>query len=146
MSIKRPFGVTLQLWMVLSLSAWGVIRLVASLHAWDVLYEYGASLSPLYLSITGAGWGVAGIVLFSGLWKGMPWARFATMTSIIVWLLEYWLERIFFQSPRANLPFALACSIVVLIVSWSATTLPGTKSFFEKSEEHEQPIENSNSE
>lgn len=146
MSLKRPFGVTLQLWMVLSLSAWGVMRLAASLHAWDVLYEYGASLSPLYLSITGAGWGVAGIVLFSGLWKGMPWARFATMTSIIVWLLEYWLERIFFQSPRANLPFALVCLIVVFIVSWSVTTLPGTKSFFEKSEEHEQPIENSNSE
>jgi len=145
MPLKRPFGVTLQLWMVLSLSAWGVIRLITSLRTWDVLYEYGASLSPLHLSITGAGWGVAGVVFLSGIWTRKPWARFATATSIIIWLLEYWLERIFFQAPRANLPFALALSIVVLIVSWSATTLPGTKSFFEKSEEHEQPIENSNS-
>jgi hypothetical protein len=146
MPSKRPFSVTLLLWMVLSLSAWGVTRLVSALQAWDVLYEYGAGLSPLYLSITGAGWGVAGGVLFSGIWTGKSWARYATVTSSIIWLLEYWLERIFFQSPRANLPFALACSFIVIIALWIVSISPGTRSFFMKSEEYEQPIENPNSE
>jgi len=67
---KRPFGVTLLLWLVLSLSAWGLVRLLAALRAWDVLYEFGARLSPPYLSITGAGWAVAGGVLLWSLFSG----------------------------------------------------------------------------
>ena len=146
MNPKRPFGVTLLLWLVLILSAWGVTRFVAALSAWDILLEFGASLSPLYLSITGAGWGAAGGFLLSGIWMGKLWVRPAFVTSIIIWLIEYWLERILFQPPRANLPFALACSVVVIFISVLITILPSTKSFFTKSEEHEQPNENPNSE
>jgi hypothetical protein len=146
MPIKRPFGVTLLLWMVLSVIAWGVTRFFAALQAWDVLNEFEAGLSPLYLSITGAGWSVAGGVLLFAIWKGKSWTRSAVATSIFIWLIEYWLERIFFQSPRANLPFALTCSVTALFILWVAVMLPGTKSFFIKSEEHEQPIKNPNSE
>jgi hypothetical protein len=143
---KRPFGVTLLLWTVLILSAWGVTRFVTALQVWDVLNEFEGSLSPLYLSITGASWGVAGAVLLSGIWQGKSWARIASVTSILIWLIEYWLERIFFQAPRANLPFVLTCSILTIVMLWIISVLPGTKSFFIKSEEHEQPIENPNSE
>jgi len=138
---KRPFGVTLLLWMVLTLTAWGAVRFVAALRWWDVLNEFGASLSPLYLSITGAGWGVAGGVLLSGILRRRTWALPAVVTSILLWLIEYWIERIFFQSDRANLPFALMSSILVVAVTWVLATLPRTKYFFAKSEEHEQPVE-----
>jgi len=142
MRSKRPFSVTLLLWMVLSLSVWGVTRFVAALQAWNILHEFDASLSPLYLSITGAGWGVAGCVLFVGAWRGAAWALPATITSIFIWLIEYWLERIFFQTPRANLPFAIAGSVIIIVISWILAILPGTRAFFTKSEEHEQPTEN----
>ncbi|HEY5730459.1 MAG TPA: hypothetical protein VIS72_10440, partial [Anaerolineales bacterium] len=138
---KRPFGVTLLLCMVLSLSVWGVVRFVAALRAWDVLVEFETSLSPLYLSITGAGWGLAGSVLLSGIWRRRKWALPAFVTSALIWLIEYWMERIFFQPSRANLPFALTCSILVIAVTWIYATLPGIKSFFTKREEHEQPVE-----
>ena len=143
---KRPFSVTLLLWMVLTLSAWGVVRLVAALRWWDVLYEFEASLSPLYLSITGAGWGVAGGVLISGILRRKQWTPLAVFTSILVWLIEYWIERVFFQSARANLPFALTLSILVIIIAWILAKLPDTKYFFAKSEEHEQPTEEPNAE
>jgi len=143
---KRPFGVTLLLWMVLSLSAWGVTRFVAALQAWDVLNEYESSLSPLYLSITGTGWSVAGCALLFGLWRSKSWSRPAAAISVFIWLIEYWLERIFFQSQRANMPFALTCSATLLFFLWAVAILPNIKSFFKKSEEHEQPIKNSNSE
>ena len=142
MPLKRPFGVTLLLWMVLSLSAWGAVRLFAALHWWDVLTEFDARLSPLYLSITGAGWVVAGGVLLSGMLMVKAWARPAIFTSILLWLIEYWIERIFFQSSRANLLFALMGSIIGIIVAVAATSLQSTKLFFIKSEEHEQPDEN----
>lgn len=143
---KRPFSVTLLLWLVLSLSVWGAIRFAAALRWWDVLYAFRASLSPLYLSITGAGWVVAGGVLISGIWKRESWTRPAIITSVLLWLLEYWIERIFFQSSRTNLPFALSCSVVILVVAWIATYHKNTKTFFTRSEAHEQPDENSTAE
>ena len=143
---KRPFGVTLLLWMVLSLSAWGALRLIAALRWWDVLTEFDSRVSPLYLSITGAGWVVAGGVLLSGMLMVKAWARSAILPFILLWLIEYWLERTFTQSARPNLFFALTGSMVVAITAIAATTMRSTKLFFIGSEEHEQPDENPNSE
>jgi len=94
---KRPFGVTLLLWLVLSLSAWGALRLLATLRWWDVLNEFEARLSPLYLFITGAGWIVAGVVLLWGLFSAKLWFYRAILIAISLWLVEYWVERIFFE-------------------------------------------------
>ena len=143
MTLRRPFGVTLLLWMVLSLSAWGWIRLIAALRNWDVLYEFEASLSPLYLSITGTGWGVAGLVLLWSLWSGKAWAPIAILTSVLLWLAEYWIERLFFQAPRPNLLFTLILSALLLAVTYTSTMNRNTKDFFTKSEEHEQSHEHS---
>ena len=138
---KRPFGVTLLLWLVLSLSAWGVVRWLAALRWWDVLNEFEARLSPWYLSITGAGWTFVGLVLLWGLFSGKPWTRLAIPISIFLWLMGYWVERLAFESPRANLPFALLTSILLLAVTLVSALNRNTKKFLMRSEEHEQPNE-----
>jgi hypothetical protein len=138
---KRPFGVTLLLWLVLSLSAWGVVRLLAALRWWNVLNEFGASLSPLYLSITGVFWAVVGIVLLWGLFSGKPWTRLAIPISVFLWLMGYWIERMFFEWPRANLPFALTASILLFLLTLVSVFNRKTKKFLMRSEEHEQPNE-----
>jgi hypothetical protein len=145
MAQKRPFGVTLFLWMVLSLSAWGLLRLIATLRWWDVLVHFRARLSPLYLSITGAGWAVIGIVLLWSVWAGKRWSYPAIPVSIGLWLVEYWLERIFFEAPRANLPFMIMASSFLLVVTLAISFNRKTKNFLIKSEEHEQPKEHSTS-
>ncbi|MEO8357079.1 MAG: hypothetical protein ABI621_14290 [Chloroflexota bacterium] len=145
MPVKRPFGVTLLLWLVLSLSVWGLLRFSAALRWWDVLYEKDARLSPLYLSITGAGWLAAGVVLLLGIWMGKRWVHTAIPVSILVWLAEYWVERLFFQAPRANLPFMIVASAVLLMVTLLGTFNRKTKKFLTGSEEHEQPKEHSTS-
>jgi hypothetical protein len=138
---KRPFGVTLLLWLVLSLTAWGAVQLFAALRWWDVLNEFGARLSPLYLSITGAGWVVAGAALLWGLFSGKPWTRWAIPVSIFLRLMEYWIERTFFESPRENLLFALMASILLLTITFVSAMNRKTRKFFIKSEEYEQPNE-----
>jgi len=140
-SPKRPFGVTLLLWLVLCLSAWEVVRFFAALRWWDVLYEFDARLSPVYLSITGAGWGVAGGVLLWGIVSRKSWSRSGVLLSVLLWQIQYWVERIFFQSPRANLPFALIASFLLLSVTIAITLHRSTKYFFTKSEEHERQNE-----
>ncbi len=138
---KRPFGVTLLLWLVLTLSAWGAVRFFAALRSWGVLNEFGARLSPLYLSITGAGWVVVGGVFLWSLFSGKLWTRWAIPASIFLWLMEYWIERLFFESPRENLSFALIASILLLLVTLVSALHSRTRKFFIKSEEYEQPNE-----
>jgi len=145
MTRKRPFGVTLLLWMVLMLMAWGTLRFFAALRWWIILLEFESSLSPLYLSVTGAGWGVAGGVLLWSMFTGRSWTRRAILTSAIIWLIEYWMERIFFQSPRVDLPFALASTILILSITLVSTLHKSTRDFFTRSEEYEQQNENSGS-
>ena len=140
---KRPFGVTLLLWMVLSLLAWGAVRFFASLRWWDVLVEFRSTLSPLYLSITGAGWSLVGGVLLWSLFIGKKkWTSRAILTSVSVWLIEYWVERVFYQPPRANLPFAIVGSILILGITLISTLHKSTQNFFTRSEEYEQQNEN----
>ena len=143
---KRPFGVTLLLWMVLSLLAWGMVRFFATLRAWAVLVEFKSSLSPLYLSITGAGWAVVGGVLLWSMFIGKKWTHRAILTSISVWLIEYWLERVFFQQARANLPFAILGSILIFGMTAIITQHKSTRNFFTRSEEYDQQNEDPGSE
>ena len=138
---RRPFGVTLLLWLVLSLSAWGAVRLIAALRLWNMLNEFEARLGPLYLSITGAGWMVVGAVLLWGLFRGSLWTYWAIPASVSLWIVQYWIERIFFQSPRANVAFALIVTVLLFIVTLISTFNRKTKEFLIRSEEHEQPNE-----
>jgi hypothetical protein len=142
---KRPFGVTLFLWLVLSLSAWGLLRFFAALRWWDILYEIEARLSPLYLSITGAGWAIVGAILLWSIWSGKHWSHPAIPVSIFVWLVEYWIERLFFQAQRANLPFMIIVSVLLLVITLIITFNRKTKNFLIRSEEHEQSKEYSTS-
>ena len=136
---RRPFSVTLLLWLVLSLSAWGAVRLIAALRWWNVLNEFEARLSPWYLSITGAGWILIGAVLLWGLFTGRLWTIWAILASISLWIVQYWIERLFFESPRANLPFALLLTALLFIVTLISALSRKTKEFFIRSEDHEQP-------
>lgn len=139
---KRPFGVTLLLWMVLFLSAWGAVRFAASLRWWDVLSGFESRLSPLYLSITGAGWAVAGGVLLWGALRRRRWSVPALPVHLILWLVVQWIERLFFQADRANLPFAVFLSVLFLAVTSVCALHRSTKQFFTRNEEHEQHNQN----
>jgi hypothetical protein len=142
---KRSFGVTLLLWLVLSLSAWGTVRLLATLRWWNVLNEFEARLSPLYLFITGVGWIVLGAVLLWGMFSAKLWTYRAILVAVSLWLIQYWTERIFFEASRLNILFALIASVLLFIVTFISAFNRTTKEFFIKSEEHEQPIEYSDS-
>ncbi|HET6594646.1 MAG TPA: hypothetical protein VFG81_03425 [Anaerolineales bacterium] len=134
---SRPFGVTLLLWLVLSLSAWGAVRLIAALRFWNMLNEFDAPLSPLYFSITGAGWIFVGVLLLWGIFRGTTWTYWAIPASITLWIVQYWMERIFFQAPRANATFAFLFTALLLILALLSVFHRKTREFLIRSEEHE---------
>jgi hypothetical protein len=139
MLAKRPFGVTLIAWLVLMLIVWGVARCLAALQNWNTLIELKSSLSPLYLSVTGSGWGVAGGVLLWSLLTVRAWSRKAIIAATLIWLLEYWIERdLFYRSTNPNGLFALTMSIVLLGSVLIVMLQKNTQNFFTKSEAYEQ--------
>jgi hypothetical protein len=60
-----------------------------------------ARLSPLYMSITGAGW-VSGEPCSCGHMGGKRWAYLAVPGIRFVWLAGYWVERLFFQAAEGQ--------------------------------------------
>ena len=114
MTPRRPFSVTLLLWLVLFLSAWGAIRLVAALRWWNVLNEFDSRLSSAYLATTGTGWCIIGIILFWGIIRRRAWSRLAVPVGITAWQAEVWIERMIFESQVSNLPFAVSLTGLLL--------------------------------
>lgn len=143
MPANRPFGVTLLLWLVLIPSAWGAARVAAALRWWDALVEFDSRLSPGYLTLTGVVWAVAGIALCWSIIRHSESTRLRVASAAGVWQLHLWIERVFFQSARANLPFALIASAVILLIVIVILLHKSTIQYFSMSEEHEQADQSS---
>lgn len=143
---KRPFGVTLLLWLVLTLVAWGGVRFLSAMRGWAVMTEYHASLAPGYLAITGLLWFLAGGTLGWSIFTGQPWTVRALWAASLLWLIEYWVERtLFFQTADPNLWFAITSSALVFGSILVITLHKNTQDFLTGSEAYEQQDENSDS-
>ncbi|HMR98224.1 MAG TPA: hypothetical protein PKK96_11595 [Anaerolineales bacterium] len=143
MPANRPFGVTLLLWLVLIPSAWGASRVAAALRWWDALVEFDSRLSPAYLALTGIIWAVAGIALCWSIIRRNKSARMRVVSAAVVWQAQLWVERVFFQSERANLPFALISSAAILLIVAIILLHTSAIRYFSKSEAHEQADQSS---
>ncbi len=140
---NRPFSVTLLLSLVLMLSAWGATRFAAALRWWDVLVEFGSRLSPGYFAVTGLVWTIAGITLCWSIIARSGATRWRLASAAGLWQAQWWIERVFYQSERSNLAFALIASAVLLAVVAVAILDGNTIRYFSMSEEHEQADQSS---
>lgn len=90
---SRPVAVTIIALAVLYVSATGLLRSVQSVLNWNFLAGI-IQISPLYLAISGMVWGLAGLWLAWGLWRGMAWSRWFSMVYFLAYLFYFWLDRI----------------------------------------------------
>lgn len=135
--MKRPFSVTILLWLVLSLTAWSGVRLFSAIQWWSTLREFASSPGPRYIAISGGIWLIASIVLLWGIWQFKVWVRYALLGTGAGFIVWYWCDRYIFQMPNENWPFALLGSILFLIVLSICIFVPGTKTFLSKREAHD---------
>ncbi|KAF0107187.1 MAG: hypothetical protein FD146_2028 [Anaerolineaceae bacterium] len=112
--LRRPRRVTLLAFAALLLSAWNGLRLGEAVAFRQVLREYGAQPGPVFLAVSGGVWLAAGLAIAFGLWRGKAWAWYAAVGAAAGYPVWVWFERLIFQQPHANWPFALGVTLVCL--------------------------------
>ena len=135
--MKRPFSVTILLWLVLSLTAWSGLRLYSAIRWWNALHEFASPPGPWYIAVSAAVWLIISIALLWSMWQAKAWARYTLLgagAGLAVW---YWGDRLLLQTPGANWLFALLTTILLLIILSVCVFAPGTKTFLPKREAHD---------
>jgi hypothetical protein len=135
--MRRPFCVTILLWLVLSLTAWSGLRLYSALRWWNTLHEFASPPGPFYIAVSGGVWLLASILLLWGLWTIKAWIRYALLGSGAVFTVWYWCDRFIFQMSSENWSFALVANIILLAFIAACVYVPGTRTFFSKREAHD---------
>ena len=113
--MPRPFSVTLLTLGVLTLAAAGLVRMQQAISLWDFLVSL--NISPVYLFITGLFFGVAGLPIAWGLWRGLAWTPRLCTGYVLAVVTYYWLDRLFLtqtQSESVNTPFAIVVTMLVM--------------------------------
>lgn len=130
--VPRPFRVTLLALGVLSIAVLNLFRLVQTIQEWSFLSGL-LTIPPLYLALSGLGWGLVGLVLAGGLWLGRPWAPRLTRLASLAYCLYYWLDRLLLVNPaiwRTNLPFTAGATLILLIIVLWILSVRKVKAFF----------------
>jgi hypothetical protein len=126
----RPASVTWLALGVLIFSGVHLLRLVQAVQQWEFLSEL-LQISPFYLALTGLLWGAAGILAAWGLWQGKGWAPGFTRLLVLAFLVYSWLDRLLLAGQRTNWPFAVAASLIVLLLIFWILSRHKARTFFE---------------
>jgi len=116
---KRPLAVWVVTLGLVVCGLAGGLRMAAALRGWDWLTTLGISPGPLYLAISGGlfllAFPVAAVLLLWG--ENRNLAALAVRGVCFTYALWYWGDRLLLtrdEATRANLPFALVFSLVLL--------------------------------
>ena len=114
MTRKLPFRATLLLWLVLITTAWNLIRVWTAVAWWNVLIEFSTHPAPWVIAMSGMIEALLGIILIYGVWQGRVWAGKFLIGVTAGYSLWYWIERLFWQSPRPNWVFAVILNLILI--------------------------------
>ena len=128
---SRPFGVTLLVFGVLIIAGINLYRCVQALLQWRFLSELLPTL-PLYQVLSGIVWGLAGIPMAWGLWRGARWATRILPYASLAYTIYAWIDRLLLRRGLEvyDLPFSIGTTVVLLASIFLILSRPRVKSFF----------------
>ena len=130
---KLPFRITLLLWLVLIITAWNIIRLITSITWHGILNTYAPRPGPIYIGVTGAIWTLAGLFVLLGFVRGAKWTRMVLVLASLGYAIWDWADKLFIQAQlRANWPFDLLTTIILLGFISAVVLDPHNRTYFEK--------------
>jgi len=120
-TITRPWSVTLLALVVLSIATLNLVRCWQAFAQWSFLSEI-LPISPLYLALSGLFWGIMGLPLFWGMWKGIQWAHRIAQYAALAYSVYYWVDRLLVKADVANenLPFTIVANLLIVgLIVWN---------------------------
>ena len=140
---RRLLSVTFLALMVFIGAILNLLRLGLALRNWAYLSELLSSVEipsifPAYLAVSGLVWGLVGLLLAWGIWKGESWAPRFLFAVLLVYSAYYWIDRLFLSGyPQriSNWPFALSVNLLILLWSVWVMTRQRTRYFFGEAHE-----------
>ena len=115
MQHRLPLRITLILCVVLSCTAWNLVRLWTGIAWRTPLAMYASEPGPLYVTLSGAAFAAVGLSILWGFWRRASWAPMALLFGAWIYVLWAWADRLIFQTQeRANWPFAAVLTAAFL--------------------------------
>ena len=112
---KFSIRATLLQMLVLTLTAFNLLRMWTALAWQDILTEFSTQPSPIVLAVSGAVWALCGIVLLWGIWQRKAWAEKLLLGASAGYSLWYWTERLVWQNPHPNWLFAVIVNLAIIV-------------------------------
>lgn len=128
-SPERPKLVTALCLGVLILAMLQLARFFLSLS----LPPLPLSVPPIYLTLTGALWGLGALWIAWGLFNGRKWAPQVARWGIAAYTLWYWADRLLLvrtDYSRRTIPASLAITIVLLVASYWILQSPRARRYY----------------
>jgi len=133
MKAKRPRSVTWLAVGVLMLTGLQFVRLVNTLLIWDYLHTLPLSVPPIFFAVSGLIWGLVGLGMWWGLWRGKNWAISYSRYAVIIFAIYYWIDQLFLMvNPlrKTNFPFVIGMTLILLAITIWVLSRPKTQLFF----------------
>ena len=97
---KRPRQITALGWLFLLVGIFHFLKFIQVVRNIDLLWSLPLAVSPRYLAADGIVWGIIGLILTWGVWKGKNWSGSAAMILSILYNLAFWADRIWIAQPE----------------------------------------------
>jgi hypothetical protein len=104
------------------LSVYGWLRFQQSLSLWKILIQIEVWPGPLYLAISGAAWGLMGLIAVLALFFRLTWAIQYTKVIVLLMAAWYWFDRLVLvqsEAARTNLVFMALLTILAVIYTFA---------------------------
>ena len=90
----RPISVSIMVVLVLFFTAINVIKVITALNSLDFLIVLVPEIPLYYLAVSGATWGIIGLILTFVLFFGRKSSMTLARIAFILYPITYWLEKL----------------------------------------------------
>jgi len=132
---RRPFVLTIILWVYLLWIILGWARFGAALQNRDLIQNLTSSGLDLYLIAAGLIWGLTGLPVVWGLLARAGWTPIIIRITAVLYPGIYWFERLILWEDgdaNRNWPFMLLLTVLWLGLTFGGLQLTRVNQFFNK--------------
>jgi len=119
--MSRPVSVTLLAFGVFCLAVFNLLGVINGILRYSFVSGLPVKVSPLYLIVSNAFWGLTFVGLSFGLWRLKRWGRIGVLVALSLYVAQSWFNRWVLSRAdymQVSAPFAVFLSAVILGIVW----------------------------